>query len=120
MPQKFINGTLHKFPSLERQAAKKIGMAEVDVRLALWGYMAAAAAQVKTYGFVKIGKMITLKLEKIPAKPARVFTNPITYKRHSVPAKQASQKLAAHPTKKLKALIKQNAPGQVAHESLTT
>merc|ERR1719354_714846 len=85
--------------------AETLGLKPKEVKAAIEGIYAVAAAELKKSGKVKIGAYLNLKLKVKPATPARKGFNPFTKEPCVFKAKPASKAVKAFPMKKLKDLV---------------
>merc|ERR1719158_1760243 len=85
--------------------AEKAGLKSKEVKAAIEGLMAVAAAQLKKSGSFKVGGAINLKLKSKPARPARKGVNPFTKEPCVFKAKPASKTVKGFPMKKFKEMI---------------
>ena len=85
--------------------AETTGLKPKDVKAAVEGLLAVAAAQMKKNGSFKVAGMLNLKLKVKPATPARKGVNPFTKEPCVFKAKRASKTVRALPMKKLKTMV---------------
>merc|ERR1711879_658851 len=85
--------------------AETTGVKAKDVKGAVEGIVAVAAAELKKSGSFKLGGVLNLKLKKKPATPARKGVNPFTKEPCVFKAKPASKTVRALPMKKFKEMI---------------
>merc|ERR1711972_735818 len=85
--------------------AEKAGLKPKDVKGAVEGLLAVAAAQLKKSGSFKIGGALNLKLKTKPATPARKGVNPFTKEPRVFKAKPASKTVRGFPMKKFKLMV---------------
>merc|ERR1711865_1046951 len=83
--------------------AETLGLKPKDVKAAVEGLVAVAAAQIKKTGSFKVAGMLKLKVKA--AKPARKGVNPFTKEPCVFKARQASKTVKAYPMKKLKTMV---------------
>merc|ERR1712176_699485 len=85
--------------------AETAGLKGKDVKAAVEGLLAVAAAEMGKHGSFKIGGCLNLKLKSKPATPARKGVNAFTKEPCVFKAKPASKTVRALPMKKLKELV---------------
>merc|ERR1719444_48712 len=85
--------------------SETLGLKPKEVKAAIEGLYAVAAADLKKNGKVKIGAYLNLKLKVKPATPARKGVNPFTKEPCVFKAKAASKTVKALPMKKLKDMM---------------
>merc|ERR1711865_833848 len=85
--------------------AETLGLKPKDVKAAVEGLVAVAAAQIKKTGSFKVAGMLKLKLKVKAAKPARKGVNPFTKEPCVFKARPASKTVKAYPMKKLKTMV---------------
>merc|ERR1719473_1474487 len=85
--------------------AESTGLKPKDVKGAVEGLMALAAAQVKKDGSFKVGGMLNLKLKVRPASKARKGVNPFTKEPCVFKARPASKTVKVYPMKQLKEAV---------------
>merc|ERR1719230_784728 len=85
--------------------AETAGLKPKDVKAAVEGLVAVAAAQLKKSGSFKVAGMLNLKLKVRPATKARKGVNPFTKEPCVFKAKPASKTVRVVPMKKLKELV---------------
>merc|ERR1719169_314357 len=85
--------------------AETTGLKQRDVKSAVEGIMAVAAAEVKKNGSFKLAGMLKLKLKKKPARPAKKGVNPFTKEPCVFKAKPASKTIKVLAMKKIKEAI---------------
>merc|ERR1712195_351483 len=85
--------------------AETLGLKPKDVKAAVEGLVAVAAAQIKKNGSFKVAGMLKLKLKVKAARPARKGVNPFTKEPCVFKARPASKTVKAYPMKKLKTMV---------------
>merc|ERR1712113_1253583 len=85
--------------------AETAGLKGKDVKAAVEGLLAVAAAELKKHGSFKIGGCLNLKLKSKPATPARKGVNPFTKEPCVFKAKPASKTVRGLPMKKFKEMV---------------
>merc|ERR1712157_433022 len=85
--------------------AETAGLKPKDVKAAVEGLLAVAAAQLKKQGSFKVAGCVNLKLKNKPATPARKGVNPFTKEPCVFKAKPASKTVRGLPMKKFKEMI---------------
>jgi len=85
--------------------AESTSLKAKDVKAAVEGIIAVAAAELKKNGSFKIAGMLNMKLKKKAAKPARKGVNPFTKEPCVFKAKPASKTVRALPMKKFKEAV---------------
>merc|ERR1719446_1833252 len=82
-----------------------MGLKPKDVKAAVEGLLALAAAQLKKNGSFKVAGMLNMKLKVRPATKARKGVNPFTKEPCVFKAKPASKTVRALPMKKFKEMV---------------
>merc|ERR1712079_934741 len=85
--------------------AETAGLKPKDVKAAVEGLLAVAAAQLKKQGSFKVAGCVNLKLKNKPATPARKGVNPFTKEPCVFKAKPASKTVRGLPMKKFKQMV---------------
>merc|ERR1719197_777582 len=85
--------------------AETSGLKPKDVKAAVEGLLAVAAAQLKKQGSFKVAGCVNLKLKNKPATPARKGVNPFTKEPCVFKSKPASKTVRGLPMKKFKEMI---------------
>merc|ERR1712003_516481 len=81
------------------------GLKSKDVKAAVEGLLAVAAAQLKKQGSFKVAGFVNLKLKNKPATPARKGVNPFTKEPCVFKAKPASKTVKGYAMKKFKVMV---------------